>query len=296
VLSPGGGLESWTVIGAGRRPIEPLERYLAWLTRVERSPNTVRADAQDLKAFWVFLEARGLRWDRVTLEQLGQFTGWLRRPADNVIVLASGTPRRSARTVNRMRRLRSLGALYLQDGCCLLPRSEQSERDLATVAAKVREVGGEATLPAVRGTEPGWEDRLTEAFNRLRAEEHEELLATLERFDDELARESRKGKFTFAVLEELEDEHAKLERWAERIRGRDVLGAPLRSEAEAGLAAAKRSLEDFAERVQREEGANGAPPHDRPTRAACHIADRGIGGLSAGRRRFRTAGRHDSAL
>jgi integrase/recombinase XerD len=99
---PPGGVESWTLIGPDMRPVEPVERYLAWLSRIERSPNTVRAYAQDLKMFWVFLERRGLAWDRVTLEQLGEFTGWLRRPADNVIVLASGTPRRSARTVNRM--------------------------------------------------------------------------------------------------------------------------------------------------------------------------------------------------
>jgi integrase/recombinase XerD len=102
VLAPGGGPESWTLIGPDLRPVEPVERYLAWLSRIERSPNTVRAYAQDLRTFWVFLEARGLCWDQVTLEQVGQFTGWLRRPADNVIVLASGTPRRSARTVNRM--------------------------------------------------------------------------------------------------------------------------------------------------------------------------------------------------
>jgi integrase/recombinase XerD len=101
VLPPGGGPESWTMIGADRRPVEPVERYLAWLSRIERSPNTVPAYAQDLKSFWMFLEARGLCWDRMTLEQVGEFTGWLRRPAD-VIVLASGRPRRSARTVNRM--------------------------------------------------------------------------------------------------------------------------------------------------------------------------------------------------
>lgn len=99
---PGGGPVSWTVIGDDLRPVEPIERYLAWLTVIERSPNTVRAYAQDLKTFWTFLAARGLRWDEVSLEQLGHFTGWLRQPADNVIVLERGTPRRSAGTVNRM--------------------------------------------------------------------------------------------------------------------------------------------------------------------------------------------------
>jgi hypothetical protein len=75
VVSPGGGPESWTLIGSDLRPVEPVERYLAWLSRIERSPNTVRSYAQDLKTFWVFLEARGLCWDRVTLEQVGEFTG-----------------------------------------------------------------------------------------------------------------------------------------------------------------------------------------------------------------------------
>jgi hypothetical protein len=37
------GRESWTVIGVDRRPVEPVDRYLAWLTYIEKSPNTVRA-------------------------------------------------------------------------------------------------------------------------------------------------------------------------------------------------------------------------------------------------------------
>jgi integrase/recombinase XerD len=90
------------VIGADLRPVAPVESYLAWLSRIERSPNTVRAYASDLKAFWEFLEARGLVWDRLTLEQLGVFTAWLRQPADNVVLLEGATPRRAASTVNRM--------------------------------------------------------------------------------------------------------------------------------------------------------------------------------------------------
>jgi integrase/recombinase XerD len=102
VLSPNGGAESWTLIGGDLRPVAPVEEYLAWLSRIERSPNTVRAYAQDLKAFWEFLTARALEWDRVTLEQLGLFTAWLRQPADNVVLLAGAEPRRAASTVNRM--------------------------------------------------------------------------------------------------------------------------------------------------------------------------------------------------
>jgi integrase/recombinase XerD len=101
VLASSGGV-SWTVIGSELMPLAPVERYLAWLSDIERSPNTVRAYALDLKTFWVFLEAHGIRWDRISLEQLGGFTAWLRQPAENVIVLANGRPARSSSTVNRM--------------------------------------------------------------------------------------------------------------------------------------------------------------------------------------------------
>ena len=90
------------MIGDDLRPVAPIESFLAWLTHIERSPNTVRAYALDLRTYWTFLEATGTPWDRPTLERLGQFTAWLRQPAENVIVLANGCPRRATRTVNRM--------------------------------------------------------------------------------------------------------------------------------------------------------------------------------------------------
>jgi hypothetical protein len=40
--------------------VEPVEVFLRWLTDIERSPNTVRAYAGDLRQFCEFLELRGL--------------------------------------------------------------------------------------------------------------------------------------------------------------------------------------------------------------------------------------------
>jgi integrase/recombinase XerD len=59
VLVPGAA-ESWTVIGCDLRPVDPIERYLAWLSRIERAPTTVRAYAHDLRLFWEFVESRNL--------------------------------------------------------------------------------------------------------------------------------------------------------------------------------------------------------------------------------------------
>ena len=59
-------------------PIEPVERYLAYLSDIERSPNTVKAYAYDLKDYWGFLACRGLDWREVRLEDVGEYVAWLR--------------------------------------------------------------------------------------------------------------------------------------------------------------------------------------------------------------------------
>ena len=155
------------------------------------------------------------------------------------------------------RQLRGLGAIYLQDGCCVLPRTPEAETGLAEAAAKVREFDGEATLSILAPAEDGWEERLVALVNRARDEEYEEVADTAERLVEEIARETRKGKLTFAVLEEVEGERERLERWLERVRARDACGAPLRPHAEAKLAEAHAELERFADEVHRREGAHG---------------------------------------
>lgn len=52
VAMPASRESSWTVLGDDDIPVEPIERYLAYLTDIERSPNTIRAYAYDLKDYW----------------------------------------------------------------------------------------------------------------------------------------------------------------------------------------------------------------------------------------------------
>ena len=51
VAMPASRAESWTVLGDDDIPVGPVERYLAYLTAIERSPNTIKAYAHDLKTF-----------------------------------------------------------------------------------------------------------------------------------------------------------------------------------------------------------------------------------------------------
>jgi integrase/recombinase XerD len=63
VLMPGSGRESWTLLGDDGEVVEPAERYLAYLSAIERSPNTVRAYAVSLKLWFEFLGHAAVNWD-----------------------------------------------------------------------------------------------------------------------------------------------------------------------------------------------------------------------------------------
>ena len=45
VVLPGVRVESWTVLGNDDVPVEPIDRWLGYLSDIERSPNTVKAYA-----------------------------------------------------------------------------------------------------------------------------------------------------------------------------------------------------------------------------------------------------------
>src|SRR6266498_4908022 len=59
VVIPGSGTRSWTVLGDDDVPVVPVDRFLAYLTDIGRSPNTVKAYAHDMKDLWQFLGFRG---------------------------------------------------------------------------------------------------------------------------------------------------------------------------------------------------------------------------------------------
>jgi len=114
VFPPGSRVESWTVLGDDDKPVEAIERYMAYLSGIERSPNTVKAYAHDLKDYFVFLGRRGLDWREVRLEDLGEFVSWLRLPpagrSGKVAVLPSVQPQVGSATINR--KLSAVSAFY----------------------------------------------------------------------------------------------------------------------------------------------------------------------------------------
>ena len=70
VVIPGSGTRSWTVLGDDDVPVAPVDRFLAYLTDIGRSPNTVKAYAHDMKDLWQFLGFPGLDWRKARLEDI----------------------------------------------------------------------------------------------------------------------------------------------------------------------------------------------------------------------------------
>src|SRR5258706_9679673 len=114
VVIPGSGTRSWTVLGADEVPVVPVDRFLAYLTGIGRSPNTVKAYAHDMKDLWQFLGFRGLDWREARLEDIGEFVAWLQLPpagrAGEAAVLPSVVAEVSVSTVNR--KLAAVSAFY----------------------------------------------------------------------------------------------------------------------------------------------------------------------------------------
>ncbi len=111
---PGSGTRSWTVLGDDDVPVVPVDRFLAYLTDIGHSPNTVKAYAHDLKNYWEFISFRSLDWREARLEDVGEFVAWLQLPpagrAGEVAVLPSAAARVTASTVNR--KLAAVSAFY----------------------------------------------------------------------------------------------------------------------------------------------------------------------------------------
>jgi integrase/recombinase XerD len=104
VLMPGSKSESWTLLGDDQVPVEPVERFLAYLAAVERPPNTVKAYAHDLKDWFAFLGKRDVDWRAATVAGGAAFVGWLLPPAardGRVAVLPTVEHHCSASSVNR---------------------------------------------------------------------------------------------------------------------------------------------------------------------------------------------------
>jgi len=152
------------------------------------------------------------------------------------------------------RQMRMLGALNLQQMVCLLPKTPDLESEFMRLAYKIEEFGGEANLLTITSPSKEWEDRIIAGFNATVDEEYAEIAENEERFQDEIRRESRKQKFTFTELEDMEADREKISREMAKVLARDFFGSPGRLKAESQMAESRKLFEEFSRKVYAHEG------------------------------------------
>jgi hypothetical protein len=147
------------------------------------------------------------------------------------VLLVYRIPREPSRhRVAVWRKLRDLGALYLQDGVAALPEDAVTREQMEWLQLRVREAGGEATLWEGRPGTVAEEAELVETFRSSREKAYRTIMAGAERL-------RRKAQMGGSVLEQL----AKLERGFRAERRRDYFRSPLRLQAAEALKAAREA-------------------------------------------------------
>ena len=159
----------------------------------------------------------------------------------------------SGRRTYVWRQLKQLGAIYLQQAVAVLPDRPELRAGLEQLGERIRQGDGEVSLLETLSPTPAWEDELVGRFNLVRNEEYDEVVESVERFEDEIRRETRKRRFTFAELEESERDWEKLRHWSRRLGERDFFDASGRPAAEEALARGRALLDVFTREVYRHE-------------------------------------------
>jgi len=153
------------------------------------------------------------------------------------------------------RRLKSLGAVYLQNSAAALPAGEGAERALRRLRYEIGEMQGSAVLLSCTALVGGRD--VSALFRTARDGEYEEILDKCVDFHAGLEKEYAAEHFTFGELEENEVELVKLRNWCAKVQERDVFGAPKRQPALEALEACQRALDAYAARVYLEAGEGG---------------------------------------
>ena len=154
------------------------------------------------------------------------------------LILIYRLPREPSRPrVAAWRKLKALGALYLQDGVVALPEDAVTREQLEWLQVQIREARGDAVLWEAQPTTSRENEELVAAFRSSREEGYRTLIAGAKRIQRKAQLGGSQG-----LLEGLD----KLEREFRAERRRDYFRSPLRKEAAAALKAARQAVREGA--------------------------------------------------
>ena len=161
----------------------------------------------------------------------------------------------SSARVALWRRLKAAGATSVEHGAWMLPASEAHQTLLNELAQTTQAQGGSASL--FEATAVADDNDMIARFVSDRKREYQEFATRAQGLLDEVAKEIAAQKFTFAELEEVEDDLKKLEVWLRKISARDFFAGNALTGAQEQLGACARAVENFAANVYEADGVAG---------------------------------------
>ncbi|MDQ7096361.1 chromate resistance protein ChrB [Desulfosporosinus sp. PR] len=158
-------------------------------------------------------------------------------------------PEPSSKRVSIWRKIKGCGAIYIQNGVCMLPKNDEHQRQFKIIQNEIVNIGGETLLLETVGLDKKEEENIISRFNEERNDQYQEFLDKCTDYKSEIKKETENKHFTYAELQENDEDLKKQKGWLEKIRKLDFFGAPLLAEAEKQLLVCEQMLEEFAQRV-----------------------------------------------
>lgn len=177
----------------------------------------------------------------------GCTSGWL--------LLLSQLPRTpSSARVALWRRLRAVGAAMILNSAWVLPDTAPHAEIFGQLRDGILRQGGAAFVLRVPIASPEVAEAIMRRFRADRDQEYDEFAERGAALVDEIARESRAGKYTFAEMEESEQDLEKLARWQAKIQRRDFFPDDRSQQSTALMARCRSALESYSRAVYAAEG------------------------------------------
>jgi hypothetical protein len=156
--------------------------------------------------------------------------------------------------VSIWRRLRKLGAVYLDEGVWVLPNTSALSDEIRLIQKDIDSFNGKSAAFGAHDLDLSQRERVQAQFDSSRNEEYSELQGQCERFMIHVDHATATDRFTFAEVEELEEEISKLERWLEEIRSRDFFASAQAAICAEQIESGRQALVKFTERTFTKSG------------------------------------------
>jgi hypothetical protein len=169
-----------------------------------------------------------------------------------IIYKIPSTPSTSRVTV--WKRVKELGAFFLQQSVYLLPNSPATKEAVKALKEQIQHLGGECKVLEVATLGEEQEKEVIAGFNSNREEEYTEVIKACKELSQEIDEESKTEDFHFADLEENEKHLQRVKELLDSVIKRDYFESVFKARAIQMVNECEEKFEIFGHEVFSREG------------------------------------------